>query len=100
MPGSWSLPPVPGYITFTCSGLADALEAFTLAEQQANEAGYHNTATWRGPDGEAEMLFWRDADERQRVIEAPSFRDWPRPVAALRWVWPATDTNELGTKGA
>ena len=88
MPSSWSLPPVPGYITFECAGAAEALEAFHLAEEQAEDAGYHVTTTWRPSQGEADMLFWRTDDERRQVNEAPSYADWPRPVAALRWVWP------------
>jgi hypothetical protein len=94
MSSDWPTSNLPGWTTVEYPSQSAASDAFSLAEQQAGEAGYHVTTTWNGPACEAEMLFWRDADERRRVAEAPSFRDWPRPVAALRWVWPASKEIE------
>lgn len=88
MQGGWSLPPVPGYVTFEFPSFDAALEAFHKAEDEAEAAGYFFNTSWRGENGEADMLFWRSDEERRFVNEAP-YRDWPRPVAALRWVWPA-----------
>lgn len=88
MPGEWSLPPIPGFITFECASLDAALEAFHKAEDEAEAAGYHFNTAWRGSQGEADMLFWRSDEERLRVNDAPDYQSWPRPVAALRWVWP------------
>ena len=94
MQAEWDLPPIPGYITFECASLEAALEAFTKAENEAEEAGYFISTAWRGSQGEADMTFWRTDEERRFVNEALSARDWPRPVAALRWVWPMPESDK------
>lgn len=89
MIGSWSLPPVPGYITMELPTMTAALEAFHKAEREAEEAGYFTSTTWRGDAGDADILFFATEEDRRRWNEATGYRDCPRPVAALRWVWPA-----------
>lgn len=89
MQGGWSLPPVPGYVTFELPDLAAALEAFHKAEEEAEAAGYFISTAWRGDAGDADILFFATDEDRRRWNEAHSYRDCPRPVAALRWVWPA-----------
>lgn len=91
MPGDWFLPPVPGYVTFELPGFDAALEAFHKAEDEADAAGYHVSTNWRSSHGEADMVVLGTDAELRQWNEATSARDCPRPMFALRWVWPASD---------
>lgn len=87
MQGSWPLPPVPGYVTFELPDFEAALEAFHKAEEEAEAAGYFISTTWRGDAGDADILFFATDEDRRRWNES-AYSYSPRPVAALRWVWP------------
>lgn len=89
MDKSWPLSPVPGYITFELPDVTAALEAFGKVEEEAESAGYHISTTWRGSAGEADIVVFASDSDRRAWNEAATARDHPRPVFALRWVWPS-----------